>query len=805
MTPTASGLASTRVALRTWTFGAVDGTEPRTVTLPHDAMISEPRSATSPGGTETGWFPGGRYVYRTTWFADAGLADREVVLRFEGVQGDADVAVNGASVGTVRSGYTEFAFRIDPELDWGAENEIVVAVDNLAQPASRWYPGSGLYRPVHLVVRDRVHLEDDGVHVRTVSLGAAARVEVDVRAVNPDASLVTVEVELRSGDRSITSGVVDGDTGTVALVVPDLRPWSAEDPFRYEIVTRVLRDGTVVDERRELVGLRTLDVDARHGLRVNGSSVKLRGACIHHDNGILGAATHRAAEYRRVRILKEAGFNALRSAHNPMSRDLLDACDELGMYVVDELADYWYQSKTAHDHAGRFLSTWQEDAARLVEKDRNRASVVMYTLGNEIPETATARGVALTSELTDYFHAVDPSRPVTVAVNIFLNLMVSLQASPYKQRKGAAEPADGPGSTEANVMVNQIGRMMDVASRLPRADKASRGAFAAVDVAGYNYGLARYRRDARAYPDRVILGSETMPGDVARAWELVNESPAVIGDFVWVGWEYLGESGVGVWAPGRRAGLAKPYPYVIAGPGLIDLVGNPDVSLRLAQAAWGTLDGPAIGVRPLDRAGQPVAKVAWRTTDAVESWSWRGCEGRAAEIEVYAAEDEVELLLNGRSLGRKKAGSRHKYLARFRTPYVPGELVAVGYRAGVPVSRTVLRSADVDLRLALEAESPTLAGDGQDLAFVNVQVVDAQGTVESLADDEVTLEIDGPAEIVAFGSAVPDPVEPFGTPKNPTYRGRALAVLRSTGGTGAVRLLARSRTLGEAELTIEAR
>ena len=805
MTPTAPGLANARVALRTWTFRADGGTEPRTVTLPHDAMIGEPRSAASPGGTETGWFPGGRYSYRTTWFADAALADREVVLRFEGVQGDAQVSVNGAAVGNVRSGYTEFAFRIDPEIVWGAENEISVEVDNLAQPASRWYPGSGLYRPVHLVLRDRVHLVDDGVRVRTVSLGAASRVEVDVLTTNPDEDPVSIEVELRTGDQSVATAVVDGDAGTVALVAPDLRPWSADDPFRYELVARVRRDGAVVDERRELVGLRTLEVDARRGMRVNGTSVKLRGACIHHDNGILGAATHRAAEYRRVRILKESGFNALRSAHNPMSRDLLDACDELGMYVVDELADYWYQSKTTHDHAGRFLSTWQEDATRLIEKDRNRASVVMYTLGNEIPETATSRGVELTRTLAEYFRAADPTRPVTVAVNIFLNVMVSLQASPYKQRKGTEEKADGPGSTEANVMVNQIGRMMDVVSRLPRADRASRDAFAAVDVAGYNYGLARYRKDARTYPDRVILGSETMPGDVARAWALVNESPAVIGDFVWVGWEYLGEAGVGVWAPGRRAGLAKPYPYVIAGPGLIDLIGQPDMSLRFAQAAWGTLDGPAIGVRPLDRAGRPVAKVAWRTTDAVESWSWRGCEGRRAEIEVYAAEDEVELLLNGRSLGRRKAGPRHNYLARFRTPYVPGELAAVGYRAGAPVSRTVLRSADVDLRLALGAESPTLAGDGQDLAFVHVQVVDGQGTTETLADDEVTLEIDGPGEILAFGSAVPDPVEPFETPVNRTYRGRALAVLRSTGEAGTVRLVARSRTLGETELTIEAR
>jgi hypothetical protein len=390
-----------------------------------------------------------------------------------------------------------------------------------------------------------------------------------------------------------------------------------------------------------------------------------------------------------------------------------------------------------------------------------------------------------------------------VAVNLFLNTMVSLGASPYKSVNGDAPSEKSlAGSTEANVMVNHIGRLMHAVTRLPRADKASRDVFGTVDVAGYNYGLARHRSDVRRYPERVILGTETLPGDVAWAEELVQRYPAVIGDFVWAGWEYLGEAGVAVWVPGKRAGLSKPYPYLIAGPGMFDLTGRPDASLRLAQAAWGRLDRPIITVRPLDRSGVPYVRSAWRVTDAVESWSWRGCEGRKAEIEVYSTDDEVELLLNGRSLGRRAAGKRVKYVTRFRARYQPGTLVAVGYRDGAPVSRSVLRSAHRDLALTVSAEGPTLRADAVDLAFVEVTVSDPDGEVEMLADDRVELAVSGPAELLGFGTAAPATEESFLASTHTTYRGRALAILRSTGTPGEIRISATSARHGSAELTL---
>ena len=793
----------TVVPLDAWEFRNVSTAEEfRAVRVPHDAMLTATRGPDASGGPDTGWFSGGDYEYRTTWTPSQELQGLDLTLQFEGVQGDARVAVNGVVLGIARSGYTEVEFPLNDRIAWDHPNEILVKVAHTEQPAERWYPGSGLYRPVRILAQPQIRLLKDGLRLRTRALtDVNADVDVDVR-LNTDLPGMTVTASILADGSCVAGGELDGGSGAIAMRVPNPRPWSDEDPYLYDLVVRVHRGGSLLATRSERVGLRTVAVDAKAGLRINGRTVLLRGACIHHDNGLLGATTHRAAEFRRIRKLKEAGFNAVRSAHNPMGRHLLDACDELGMYVLDEFADYWYVKKTAHDHSDRFLDTWREDADALIAKDRNRPSVIMYAIGNEIPETATPEGVALSREIADYFHTADPDRPVTLAINLFLNAMVSLKASPYSERDG--EERSVAGSTEANVMINHIGKMMHFVARLPVADRASRAAFDTVDIAGYNYGLARYRKDTRKYPERVILGTETLPGDIAWAWEEVKKHPAVIGDFVWTGWEYLGEAGVSVWVPGKRAGLSKPYPFIISGPGMFDLTGRPDASLRLAQAAWGRLDSPVIAVRPLDRSGVPYVKSAWRVTDAVESWSWQGSEGKTAEIEVYATDDEVELLLNGRSLGRKPAGKRERYLTRFRTAYQAGTLEAIGYRSGAPTSRAVLRSAGPELTVTVSPESATLTSDGADLAFVHLTLCDSRGEAEMLVEDRLEVEVEGPAELIGFGTAAPATEESFGSASVTTYRGRALAILRSTGVEGVITVTGRSVAHGTATTQIAA-
>lgn len=807
MTP--NPVATTRTLLREWTVeltgrrGTAVG-----VVLPHDAMLGTTRSASAPGGADTGWFEGGRYTYRAVWTAPPRVPGQLASLLFEGVQGDAAVFVNDIEAGIVRGGYAEAELAVESLVRWGGSNDIEVRVDHSNQPSERWYPGSGLYRDVAVVLRPFRHFASDGLRVVTTSINPhVATLDVAFTMSSAPAE-ATVTVELRDGERLIDTTTVPVGVGLARLTVPQPRPWSAEDPFRYRLTARAATDLGMLDERSELVGLRTVAVDAKNGLRINGVETLLRGACVHHDNGPLGAATHRAAEFRRVRLLKEAGFNALRSAHNPASRHLLDACDELGMYVLEELADYWFVRKTRFDHSDRFRATWREDAAATITKDRNRASVIMYAIGNEIPETALSGGVDLAREITAFFHDTDPTRPVTLAINLFVNTLVTFGASPYAMdAPDAAAETSSPAlasSTEANAMVNHIGKMMHFVARLPRADRASRDAFGVVDVAGYNYGLARYRGDVKRYPHRVILGTETLPGDVAWAWRLVKQHPQVIGDFVWAGWEYLGEAGVSVWVPGKKAGMSKPYPYVVSGPGMFDLTGRPDASLRLAQAAWGHLTAPVITVRPLDRSGVPHVRSAWRVTDAVESWSWAGSDGKTADIEIYSNDDEVELILNGRSLGRHRVGRKLEHRVRFRAQYEPGTLVAVGYRGKKEFSRSELSSADQHLRLRIRAENPTIIADGEDLAFVHVELSDLAGNVEMLADEAIRLTVTGPAELLAFASAAPATEESFLTAAQRTYRGRALAIVRSTGEEGTVRVHATSETRGIAQVELTA-
>jgi hypothetical protein len=526
---------------------------------------------------------------------------------------------------------------------------------------------------------------------------------------------------------------------------------------------------------------------------------------VHHDNGVLGAATHADAERRRVRILKENGFNAVRSAHNPISRAFMEACDEYGLYVMDELTDVWFDHKTRHDSADRFEDVWRDDVAAMVAKDRNHASVIMYSIGNEIGETSTRRGVEVSAQVSAHVRELDPTRPTVNSINLMLNYLAAKGHSPFKGAQAGAgqlEPGKKVDSTAANMVADKIGSLMQLIARLPGADKASRDAFATVDISGYNYAYLRYRRDRERYPDRVIVGSESMPGDLPRIWRRVESLPGVIGDFMWTGWDYLGESGVGTWTYGAEPrGINKPYPALLAGTGAIDITGVPGAPALLARAVWGQADAPGLAVRPLDTFGKSINKTPWRSSDAIQSWAWAGYEGKAAEVEVYSDADAVELLLNGRSLGRKRAGRKAGFVARFRVAYELGELVAIGYRKGRETGRSALRSAGTP-RLKLRAEETETRPRDQ-LAFVWMELADDAGTVESTAVDTVEVTVTGPAYLVGLGSAASGTEETYTDTSASTFRGQALGVVRRTGEPGTVNVTAASRDHGSADIELE--
>lgn len=818
---------------RNWTVEA-DGRPATAVTLPHDAMIHERRDRRCRNGANTGYFPGGVYTYRKTFAAPGEWRDRHVSLFFEGAYHRSTVSLNGHVVGGRPSGYAAFRADLGERLVHGAGNEVVVVVDTTGEPNGRWYSGSGLYRPVWLEVDGPVHIARDGICVRTPAVNGPAEVEVRVsvdQAAPAGDAAVDLVVQLLADGLPVAGSAAPAPPGEIAevvtrLSVPDPRLWSADSPFLYELVVLLQEGGQVIDERRQLVGLRTVSVDAVHGLRINGVPVNLRGACVHHDSGVLGAATFRAAEMRRARILKETGFNAVRSAHTPMARSFLDACDEVGLYVIDELTDVWFVPKTAHDYAQDFRVWWRADLESMVVKSRNHPSVVMYSIGNENSETATPEGIAVGRAMAGHCRELDPTRPVTAGVNLMLNGLATVGISAFKAEEpagttGAARPERGRarggkrddkempavGSAFFNLLYSRIGPIMNHVGRLGRVDRATSGIFQVLDVAGYNYGAGSYRVTGRRHPGRVVVGTETLPGDIVRNWQQVEELPYVIGDFMWTGWDYLGEAGVAAWSygPDRKANL-KRYPYLLAAAGAVDIIGLPGAMAFHAQAAWGQRDEPAIVVRPLDRIGQSVLKSPWRTTDGIASWSWTGYEGTETEVVVFSAADSVELLLNGHSLGTRPAGRDHDCMATFRVTYEPGELTAVAHAStGAVTGRSSLISAGPDVRLRLRSDRVELRGDGQDLAFVEVELTDAASTVVPLSGVALQAQVEGAGTLAGFGSADPKPLDSYTNGLHSTCCGRALAVIRAGTDPGAAMLTVASDGFGEQRVTVDVR
>ncbi len=791
-----------------WAYSRTGSDSWTPIDLPHDAMLHEERDASLDGGHNTGWYPGGRYTYRKTWRAPE--APVGVALLFEGVYRKSRVLVNGVDVGGCLSGYTEFEVDLTDHVIWGGDNLIEVTVDNSEQPNSRWYSGSGIYRHVWLVERPATGpwLARDGVRFVPRSLGAVATADVNVLLDNPDRATATVAVQLFDGETRVAAGEVTTDGGSVrlALDIANPKPWTAETPHLYDLRVTVGSG----DSFAHKVGLIQIAANAREGLTVNGVTTLLRGACVHHDNGVLGAATFRDAEFRRARILKEQGFNAIRSSHHPLSRDFLDACDELGLYVMDETWDSWLDQKTAYDIADRFAEVWESDVDAMVAKDRNHPSVVMYSTGNEIGESATPAGIAVAEKVAGRLRTLDPTRLVTSGVNPMLNLSALKGKNPaHAQNQKKQDPTKKLSRLQSegfNLMMSRVGAGMIMMSALPAAGRAVAGVAATLDVMGYNYGTGRYTRDPQTHPERVIVGTETMTFHIAKNWALVEKLPHVIGDFMWTGWDYLGEAGIGTWTYGDEPSvMQKPYPYLLAGPGAIDITGNTGAPMLLARAVWGVSKAPEIAVRPVDKAGQQVFKAAWRGTDAVPTWAWTGCEGKRADVEVYSAADEIELLLNGRSLGRKKAGRKHGYAATFRTTWRPGELSAVAYTNGRESGRQTLRSADGPLSLRVTTDRTELDADGRSLAYVTIEVVDAAGTVSATAAADLTVTVEGPATLAGLGSANPAPTHPYTGSTTRTYRGRAQAVVRAGREAGQVTVTVAAGNLGSATARLDLR
>ena len=746
------------------------------VTLPDDAMLREPRTEEALGGLNVSWFEGHDYLYSKTFSVSAEELTQHNVLEFEGVYRRAEVIINNRAAGQRPYGYTNFYIDCDGYLKEGA-NTVQVIARNADQPNSRWYSGAGIYRPVKLWTGGEKHIELNGVKIRTLSLNPS-RIEVTIRT-NAEGPVC---VEIIDGEAILASA--EGNGRSFIFELPEAKPWSPDSPCLYTCKVKFADDEAV-----ESFGVRTLNW-GKDGILINGERVILRGACVHHDNGLLGAACDPDALERRIRILKENGYNALRSAHNPCSKTALEICDRLGMLVMDEYIDHWYIHKTLHDYVEHFDAWWKQDLKDMVEKDYNHPCVILYSTGNEVAETAQPRGIALAKEMTELLHSLDNTRPVTCGINIFFNFLNHIGFGQYSDEKAAKEAernakakAEGKktkeratGSKFFNDLAGIMGAgFMKTGATLHGSDVTTREAFANMDIAGYNYGEKRYKKDLKKYPDRLILGSETFCFDAYKFWELAKQNPRLVGDFVWAGIDYLGEVMIGSW---EYADYAKNFGpdigWISAGSGRIDLTGKPLGEALYTKVAFELEKGPYIAVRPICHEGRH-SPSAWKMTNAMPSWSWRGFEKRIAHVEVYARAATVELFVN--SVSKGKQNFKNNCVFTFKVPYEDGTVEAVSYdEAGRVIGRNLLKTAGAETVLQAEPETETVAPGH--LAFIRLKYTDKEGIIKPAERGLIDVKAEG-GKLIGLGSACPYYEFSYLDSRCDTYYGEALAIVRA--------------------------
>lgn len=722
---------------------------------------SGPFDSESVGGPGVAHAVGGTGWYRKRFRVPAGARERRVHLEFDGIYMNSEVWLNGRRLGGNPYGYTPFWLDLTRHVVFGGENVVAVRVRNEGKNC-RWYSGSGIYRSVKMTVMNPVHVAHWGVHAATVRASpACATVRCVTSVENESGRRVRAEVISRIVDREGRT-VAEGRravsvAGGPAEVRQDLRVarpkrWSPDSPYIYRVVSELAVNGGVADAAETPLGIRTISFDARNGFRLNGKSLLLKGGCVHHDNGPLGARAYRRADERRVEIMKRSGFNAIRTSHNPPSASFLDACDRLGMLVIEEAFDQWKVGSNPEDYHAYFKKWWKRDIEAMVMRDRSRPSVIMWSIGNEIGEQDSKLGLRTARKLAGRIRELDRARAVTQGVN----------------------------------------------GRAPTWRSLDR-LFGVLDVCGYNYQRDQYVPDHKLFPRRVMYASESFSIESHEFWRSVAKHPWVIGDFVWTGYDYLGEAGIG-WSPD----WVYMYPWTVAYCGEIDLTGHKTPASHYRDALWKKGDHLSLFVHvPKNRFDVPL-EGKWSWPDVIDGWNWAGCEGKNLKVVAYTSCDRVALTLNGRSLGAREVGPESRLTAEWDVPYAPGALKAVGFRKGRKVVDRTLRTAGKPARVRLCADRAVIRADGQDLCYVDVEITDARGLRHPLAGNAVRFSIAGAGAIAAVGSAKPDSTESFQRKRRRAWNGRCQAIIRATRRAGEITLRASSSGLAGASLTIRA-
>ncbi len=760
---------------------AFDDSGWREIDLPHDYSIEDlpdspgkkqigPFTEESEGGPSTGHVKGGTGWYRKHFITAREDRGKRISILFDGIYRNATVWINGTALGDHPYGYTAFWYDLTPFLNPpGEQNILAVQVRNEGKN-SRWYSGSGIYRDVWLVKTGSVFIAPWSVFVTTPFVSEDSAVvnivtsvgneSVNRAALRAVASLIDPAGKV-AGQVTIKTESYPGESAKLHFKLPVRKPvlWNIDTPELYTAVIKLEADGKSTDQEKIKFGIRKTEFSAREGFLLNGKSILLKGGCMHHDNGSLGSAAFDAAEYRRVRIMKENGFNAIRTSHNPPSSAFLDACDRLGMLVIDEAFDQWQRPKNEKDYSGFFNQWWEKDIESMVLRDRNHPSVIIWSIGNEINERADSSGLAIARNLKKKIRELDSTRPVTQAICDFWD---------HKNRKW---------------------------------DETA-PAFEQMDVHGYNYQWQKYLTDHEKYPGRIVIGTESFPMEAYENWQLVEEHPWVIGDFVWTGMDYLGESGIGHTKMNDSDwGFLPPWPWYNAYCGDISILGYKKPQMFFRDVVWRNSDLEMLVHEPVP-AGKTEVVSKWGWPAEWKSWNWKGSEGRLLEVSVYTRCQEVRLELNGKVIGTNALSEEAKLKTIFKVPYEPGELVAVGLKEGREVVRQILKTTGDPVSIKIVAEKDTVSADRNDLAYLNIEIADAEKNLVPDAAVPVHLKIEGNGELMAVGNGNPTDMRSFQKPEITTFHGKCQVILRPFLSKGKIKLTANAENIQGAETEV---
>ncbi len=803
--------------------------EVHTVHLPHDAMIHEARRPDAESGAQTGFYPGGEYIYQKTIHAPEEWKEKKVFLEFEGIYQTAMVYINGALAASSLYGYSSLYVELNPWLSFGSSSQIKVIANNSLVPNSRWYTGSGIYRNVSLMTGGRIYIPADGIRITTLAAdeeSAVVETVLRIKSISRVRENAQIRVYLEKDGETIACDkqtivmYPDAEVSSRHIICVDQpKLWDCDTPDLYRCRVEIESEGELLDEAAETFGIRTILLDAVHGLRLNGKTVKLRGTCIHHDNGLLGAATLRAAEERRCRQLKEAGFNSIRSAHHPMSRAMLDACDRYGILVMDELSDMWTYHKNPYDFALHFEQYWEQTVELMVAKDHNHPCVILYSSGNEISEAGSPAGAAINRKICSRLHELDHTRYTTMGQNGLMSAGRHLKQimQDIAEKFGSLQPGgqssqdkNKDGSKDGSNAINSFMSLMEgergeYLSTHPLLTEALEACSCASDIIGLNYLTGRHVLEHELHPNKTVLGTETYPADIVRLWGIVKNYPHVLGDFTWTGYDYLGEAGCGIFHYDDAVNFSSVYPERTAYIGDLDLIGYRRPISYLREIVYGIRKEPYIAVERLDKYGLPCSKTPWMHKDHIASWTWPGYEGRPALVDVFADAEEVELFLNGTSLGRKPAGEAHDFTASYELSYEPGQLTAVSYTDGKEIGRNTLLTAGNEVQLCAAADRTVLAADGEDLAFISIHLADSEGRENLFATKTISVSVDGAGRLEAFGSADPRSLRSYDDTEGETYDGYVMAVVRAGETEGMIHVLVSAEGCSDQSIEIEVR